>query len=121
MSCIVFRLTHSLISGPINISTTAILVSPGVAAQGTISITSSEVYFEVDEDHAEFKKIDPQVGILICKIGVINDSLGQPLRPAKSKHYFHFKSCWLHLICLNIFVDKIITSYCYEGPAKWIN
>lgn len=46
---------------PINISTSAILVSPGVAAPGTISITASEVYFEVDEEHQGFKKIDPQV------------------------------------------------------------
>lgn len=43
-------------------STNAILVSPGVAVPGTISITSSEVYFEVDEEHAEFKKISPEVG-----------------------------------------------------------
>ena len=49
-------------AGPINISTTAVLVSPGVAVPGQISITSSEVYFEVDEDHDDFKKIDPQVG-----------------------------------------------------------
>ena len=49
-------------SGPINISTTAVLVSPGVAVPGQISITSSEVYFEVDEDHDDFKKIDSQVG-----------------------------------------------------------
>ncbi|XP_059080572.1 neurobeachin-like isoform X3 [Tigriopus californicus] len=47
--------------GPINISTPAILVSPGISLWGTISITSSEVYFEVDEDHDEFKKIDSQV------------------------------------------------------------
>ena len=46
---------------PINISTTAILVSPGVSVSGTISITAAEVYFEVDEDHAELKKLDPQV------------------------------------------------------------
>ncbi len=43
-------------------STSAILVSPGIAAPGTISITASEVYFEVDEDHPDFKKIEPQVG-----------------------------------------------------------
>ena len=48
--------------GPINISTTAILVSPGVAVSGTVSITSSEVYFEVDEEHPDYKKIDNQVG-----------------------------------------------------------
>lgn len=48
-------------SGPVNISTTAILVSPGIAVKGTMSITASEVYFEVDEDGQDFKKIDPQV------------------------------------------------------------
>ena len=52
----------SHVAGPINISTSAILVSPGVAVHGTLSITSSEVYFEVDEDHSDFKKIDSQVG-----------------------------------------------------------
>ena len=51
------------LAGPINISTTAILVSPGVAVSGTVSITSSEVYFEVDEDHPDFKNIDNQVRI----------------------------------------------------------
>ena len=49
-------------TGPINISTTAVLVSPGISVHGTMSITTSEVYFEVDEDHEDFKKIDPQVG-----------------------------------------------------------
>ena len=47
--------------GPVNISTTAILVSPGLAVKGTMSITASEVYFEVDEDTSEYKKVDPQV------------------------------------------------------------
>ena len=50
-----------MIPGPVNISTTAILVSPGIAAKGTMSITASEMYFEVDEDSPEYKKIDPQV------------------------------------------------------------
>ena len=45
-----------------NISTSAVLVSPGLAVKGTMSITASEVYFEVDEDLADYKKIDPQVG-----------------------------------------------------------
>ena len=52
----------SLFLGPVNISTTAILVSPGLAVKGTMSITASEVYFEVDEDSSEYKKVDPQVG-----------------------------------------------------------
>ena len=50
-----------IIAGPINISTTAVLVSPGVSVSGTVSITSSEVYFEVDEEHPDFKRIDNQV------------------------------------------------------------
>ena len=77
--------------GPINISTTAILVSPGVAVSGTVSITSSEVYFEVDEEHPDYKKIDNQVGntinctlILHCliefRIFVWNSSMTMKLR-----------------------------------------
>ena len=50
------------ISGPVNISTTAVLVSPGLSVKGTMSITASEVYFEVDEDAPEYKKVDAQVG-----------------------------------------------------------
>ena len=44
-----------------NISTSAVLVSPGLAVKGTMSITASEVYFEVDEDNADYKKLEPQV------------------------------------------------------------
>ena len=29
--------------------------------KGTMSITASEVYFEVDEDNADYKKLEPQV------------------------------------------------------------
>lgn len=44
-----------------NISTKAKLISPGVVAPGIVSITSNELYFEVDEDDAEFSKVDPEV------------------------------------------------------------
>merc|ERR1719410_2556540 len=47
------------LAGPVNMSTTAVLISPGVAAPGTISITSSELYFEVNEDDPELKALDP--------------------------------------------------------------
>lgn len=50
-----------LYSGPVNISTKAKLISPGVVAPGIVSITSNELYFEVDEDDAEFSKVDPEV------------------------------------------------------------
>ncbi|CAH1724101.1 unnamed protein product [Aphis gossypii] len=47
--------------GPVNISTRASLISAGVVAPGIVSITSAELYFEVDEDDPEFKKLDPEV------------------------------------------------------------
>jgi len=50
-------------SGPVNISTKARLISPGVVAPGIVSITSNELYFEVDEDDPEFK-VDSQVRTL---------------------------------------------------------
>ena len=49
-----------------NISTSAVLVSPGLAVKGTMSITASEVYFEVDEDNADYKKLEPQVRPYFC-------------------------------------------------------
>ena len=60
-----------------NISTSAVLVSPGLAVKGTMSITASEVYFEVDEDNADYKKLEPQVRLnffvdLIRSTNVLN-------------------------------------------------
>uniref|UniRef100_A0A8D8UFC3 Neurobeachin n=1 Tax=Cacopsylla melanoneura TaxID=428564 RepID=A0A8D8UFC3_9HEMI len=49
------------LAGPVNISTRARLISPGVTAQGTLSITSTELYFEVDEDCPEYRSTDPEV------------------------------------------------------------
>ncbi|KAH0557600.1 hypothetical protein KQX54_008912 [Cotesia glomerata] len=45
---------------PINISTKGKIIAPGIVAPGIISITSTELYFEVDEDDIEFKKIDSE-------------------------------------------------------------
>lgn len=42
-------------------STSAQLVAPAVVVKGTLSITASELYFEVDEEEASFKTIDPKV------------------------------------------------------------
>ncbi|KAI9525531.1 hypothetical protein NQZ68_006080 [Dissostichus eleginoides] len=47
-------------TGPVNLSTSAQLVSPAVVVKGTLSITPSELYFEVDEDDPSFKAIDPK-------------------------------------------------------------
>lgn len=49
------------LTGPVNISTKARLISPGVVSPGIISITATEMYFEVDEDNEEFLKNDPEV------------------------------------------------------------
>lgn len=50
-----------VLSGPVNISTKGKLIAPGIVAPGIISVTSTELYFEVDEDDPEFKKIDNEV------------------------------------------------------------
>ncbi|XP_076483556.1 A kinase anchor protein rugose isoform X3 [Bombus vancouverensis nearcticus] len=49
------------LTGPVNISTKGKLIAPGIVAPGIISVTSAELYFEVDEDDPEFKKIDSEV------------------------------------------------------------
>lgn len=36
-------------------------MAPAVVVKGTLSITNSELYFEVDEDEPSFKAIDPKV------------------------------------------------------------
>lgn len=47
--------------GPVSLSTPAQLVAPCAVVKGTLSITASELYFEVDEEEPSFKKIDPKV------------------------------------------------------------
>ncbi|XP_074715930.1 neurobeachin isoform X12 [Strix uralensis] len=49
------------LAGPVVLSTPAQLIAPVVVAKGTLSITTTEIYFEVDEDDPAFKKIDAKV------------------------------------------------------------
>ncbi|XP_030648233.1 neurobeachin a isoform X4 [Chanos chanos] len=49
------------LAGPVVLSTPAQLVAPVVVARGTLSITTTEIYFEVDEDDPVFKKTDAKV------------------------------------------------------------
>ncbi|XP_039468874.1 lipopolysaccharide-responsive and beige-like anchor protein isoform X3 [Oreochromis aureus] len=49
------------VTGPVNMSTSAQLVAPAVVVKGTLSITASELYFEVDEEEPSFKSIDPKI------------------------------------------------------------
>uniref|UniRef100_A0A4W6FD21 Neurobeachin n=1 Tax=Lates calcarifer TaxID=8187 RepID=A0A4W6FD21_LATCA len=49
------------LAGPVVLSTPAQLVAPVVVARGTLSITTTEIYFEVDEEDSTFKKTDAKV------------------------------------------------------------
>ncbi|KAM6961388.1 neurobeachin-like isoform 2-T2 [Aplochiton taeniatus] len=49
------------LAGPVVLSTPAQLVAPVIVVRGTLSITTTEIYFEVDEDDPAFKQIDSQV------------------------------------------------------------
>ncbi|VVC86512.1 unnamed protein product [Leptidea sinapis] len=54
------------ISGPVNMSTKAKLVAPGLVVGGMLSLTSTELYFEVDEDDPDYKRIDPELSGSVC-------------------------------------------------------
>ncbi|XP_056265946.1 LOW QUALITY PROTEIN: lipopolysaccharide-responsive and beige-like anchor protein [Pseudoliparis swirei] len=49
------------LTGPVNLSTSVQLVAPAMVVKGTLSITASELYFEVDEDEPGFRAIDPKI------------------------------------------------------------
>ncbi|XP_072302012.1 neurobeachin a isoform X26 [Eucyclogobius newberryi] len=49
------------LAGPVVLSTPAQLVAPVVVARGTLSITTTEIYFEVDEEDPTFKQTDSKV------------------------------------------------------------
>ncbi|MGH0177444.1 UNVERIFIED_CONTAM: hypothetical protein FKN15_013745 [Acipenser sinensis] len=49
------------LAGPVVLSTPAHLIAPLIVTKGTLSITTTEIYFEVDEDDPAFKKIDPKI------------------------------------------------------------
>nr|XP_020447361.1 lipopolysaccharide-responsive and beige-like anchor protein isoform X3 [Monopterus albus] len=49
------------LTGPVNLSTSAQLVAPAAVVRGTLSVTASELYFEVDEDEPSFRAIDPRI------------------------------------------------------------
>uniref|UniRef100_A0A674NGX2 Neurobeachin n=1 Tax=Takifugu rubripes TaxID=31033 RepID=A0A674NGX2_TAKRU len=49
------------LGGPVVLSSPAQLVAPVLVARGTLSITTSEMYFEVDEDDPAFKRADAKV------------------------------------------------------------
>ncbi|XP_028967428.1 neurobeachin [Galendromus occidentalis] len=48
-------------AGSVSLSTRCRLIAPGITAPGTLSVTQSELFFEVDEEDTEFKKNCPNV------------------------------------------------------------
>ncbi|XP_070768829.1 lipopolysaccharide-responsive and beige-like anchor protein [Enoplosus armatus] len=73
------------LTGPVNLSTSAQLVAPAVVVKGTLSITASELYFEVDEDEPGFKAIDPK--ILAYTEGLHGKWLFTEIRAVFSRRY----------------------------------
>lgn len=51
-------------AGPVVLSSPAQLVAPVLVARGTLSITTTEIYFEVDEEDPAFKRVDSKVSEL---------------------------------------------------------
>ena len=56
-----------LSKGPVNLSSRAKLIAPGLVASGTLSVTSAELYFEVDEEDPDFQKLDAEVSERMIK------------------------------------------------------
>lgn len=54
-------LPPSYSAGPVVVSSSAQLVAPVLVARGTLSVTTSEIYFEVDEEDPAFRRVDPKV------------------------------------------------------------
>uniref|UniRef100_A0A8C5FE50 LPS responsive beige-like anchor protein n=1 Tax=Gadus morhua TaxID=8049 RepID=A0A8C5FE50_GADMO len=73
------------LTGSVNLTTSAELVAPAAVVKGTLSITSSEVYFEVDEDEPSFKAIDPK--ILAYTEGLHGKWLFTEIRAVFSRRY----------------------------------
>ena len=48
--------------GPVALSTACKLVSPGAVVSGTLSITKTELYFEMDEEENKDLGLDSKVG-----------------------------------------------------------
>ncbi|XP_065110775.1 lipopolysaccharide-responsive and beige-like anchor protein [Paramisgurnus dabryanus] len=73
------------LTGPVNLSTSAQLISPAVVVKGTLSITALELYFEVDEEDPSFKNIDPK--ILAYTDGLHGKWLFTEIRAVFSRRY----------------------------------
>uniref|UniRef100_UPI0037E7AC9C neurobeachin-like isoform X4 n=1 Tax=Semicossyphus pulcher TaxID=241346 RepID=UPI0037E7AC9C len=71
--------------GPVVLSSPAQLVAPVLVARGTLSITTTEIYFEVDEDDPAFKRVDPKV--LVYTEGLHGKWMFSEIRAVFSRRY----------------------------------
>ncbi|XP_062055494.1 lipopolysaccharide-responsive and beige-like anchor protein isoform X2 [Lepus europaeus] len=98
------------LAGPVSLSTPAQLVAPSVVVQGTLSVTSSELYFEVDEEDPSFKKIDPK--ILAYTEGLHGKWLFSEIRSIFSRRYL------LQNTALEIFMaNRVAVMFNFPDPA----
>lgn len=92
-------------------STRARLVSGGMAALGTLSLTATELYFEVDEEEPDYKKIDPEVSAsVVQKIHGCRAVRSFPLRTLKDRYlrvYLVLDAGNTNIACCKFVVVKI--------------
>ncbi|XP_053438473.1 lipopolysaccharide-responsive and beige-like anchor protein isoform X3 [Nycticebus coucang] len=98
------------LTGPVSLSTPAQLVAPSVVVKGTLSVTSSELYFEVDEEDPNFKKVDPK--ILAYTEGLHGKWLFTEIRSIFSRRYL------LQNTALEIFMaNRVAVMFNFPDPA----
>ncbi|XP_023579424.1 lipopolysaccharide-responsive and beige-like anchor protein isoform X3 [Octodon degus] len=98
------------LAGPVSLSTPAQLVAPSVVVKGTLSVTSSELYFEVDEEDPNFKKMDPK--ILAYTEGLHGKWLFTEIRSVFSRRYL------LQNTALEIFMaNRVAVMFNFPDPA----
>ncbi|XP_063080462.1 lipopolysaccharide-responsive and beige-like anchor protein isoform X2 [Cavia porcellus] len=98
------------LAGPVSLSTPAQLVAPSVVVKGTLSVTSSELYFEVDEEDPNFKKMDPK--ILAYTEGLHGKWLFTEIRSIFSRRYL------LQNTALEIFMaNRVAVMFNFPDPA----
>ncbi|KAL2780952.1 lipopolysaccharide-responsive and beige-like anchor protein isoform 4 [Daubentonia madagascariensis] len=98
------------LAGPVSLSTPAQLVAPSVVVKGTLSVTSSELYFEVDEEDPNFKKVDPK--ILAYTEGLHGKWLFTEIRSIFSRRYL------LQNTALEIFMaNRVAVMFNFPDPA----
>ncbi|XP_057676681.1 neurobeachin a isoform X5 [Corythoichthys intestinalis] len=97
------------LAGPVVLSTPAQLVAPVVVARGTLSITTTEIYFEVDEEDPAFKKADAKV--LAYSEGLHGKWMFSEIRAVFSRRYL------LHNTGLEVFMANR-TSVMFNFPDQ---